>query len=310
LSARHDARVNEKLRVFGDVSFEYDQGGQLDTRILSLPDVPLPPGATQPPIITPTGDFISITGKQFVASGHVGAQLALSPRDSLMGSAGVDHTSFKSGGVDNHYNTIPVSIAYDRKVSEHTSVGLRMGAEFTNYRGPLKTTILTPQVTVQTLLSESISFSGAVGASFAKVDNGLSSRHSTGLAANISLCSIGERGHFCGYASVDQEAATVAGPAKTISAGLDYSLNIDANQTIQFSIGGSHYSTPNAILPIQSNSGANYLHAAVDYSHRLGNRWFAGASISARKDALRGRVDPNADVSGSLFIRYRLGDIK
>jgi hypothetical protein len=310
LSAQHDARVNEKLRVFGDVAFTYDEGGQLDTRILSLPNVPLPPGATQPPLLTPTGDFVSVTGKQFGASGHVGAQLELSPRDSLTSSAGLNHSSFKSGGVDTHYNTIPVSIGYDRQISPHTSVGARFGAEFTNYSGNFNTTILTPQVTVKTALSESVSFSGAVGASFSKVDNALTTRHSTGLAANASLCSVGERGRFCGYASVDQEAATVAGPARTISAGLDYSLNIDANQTIQFSVGGSHYSTPNAILPIQSSTDANYFRVAADYTRHLGNRWFAGASVSARKDALRGRADPNADVTGSFFIRYRLGDIQ
>jgi hypothetical protein len=310
LSARHDATVSESLHVFGDASFTYDQGGQLDTRILSLPDVPLPPGGTQPPLLTPTGDFVSVTGKHFGASAHAGAQLALSSRDSLVGSTGLDHSSFKSGGIETHYNIVPVSIGYDRKLSEFTTVGARLGAQFTDYSGPSNTTIVTPQLTVQTLLSERLTFSGAIGASFSKVNNGLVTEHSTGVAANASLCSVGERSRFCGYASVNQDAATVAGPARTISAGLDYSLQLDANQTIQLSVDGSHYSTPNAILLSQAASDANYFRIAADYTRHLGSRWFAGANLSARKDELRARADPNADISGSLFVRYRLGDIQ
>ena len=81
LSARHDARVTEKLSLFGDVDFSYDQGGQLDTRINSIPGVPLPPGTVLPPqLLPPGGDFLSATGKQYRATGNIGAQVTLSAR--------------------------------------------------------------------------------------------------------------------------------------------------------------------------------------------------------------------------------------
>lgn len=310
LSARHDARVSETLRVFGDAAFTYDEGGQLDTRIVSLPDVPLPPGATPPPLLPVVGDFVSVTGKHYGASAHAGAQVALGARDSLTGSAGVEHSWFKTGGVTSSYTTIPVSLGYDRQLSERMTLGARVSAQFTNYSGPFDTTIVTPQLTFATLLSEHLSLNGAIGVSFARVENGITTEHSTGAAGSVSLCSQGERSHLCAYASIDQEAATVAGPARTISAGIDYGLNLDAKQAIQFSLGASHYSTPNAIFPLSSSSDANYLRAAADYTRHMGDRLFAGASLSARKDSLRGRLDPKADVSGSLFIRYRLGDIK
>jgi hypothetical protein len=38
LSASHDARVSEKLRVFGDASVGYDEGGQYDNRVFSAPE--------------------------------------------------------------------------------------------------------------------------------------------------------------------------------------------------------------------------------------------------------------------------------
>src|SRR4051794_12910454 len=47
LSARHDARVTEKLRIFGDASLGYDEGGQFDNRVFVPPVVPLPPGSIQ-----------------------------------------------------------------------------------------------------------------------------------------------------------------------------------------------------------------------------------------------------------------------
>src|SRR5438552_12099197 len=40
VGARHDAAVSERLRLFGDFSAAYDKGGQLDTRIVGVPDVP------------------------------------------------------------------------------------------------------------------------------------------------------------------------------------------------------------------------------------------------------------------------------
>ena len=52
VDARHDTAVNERLRLFGDLSAGYDEGGQLDTRILGVPDVPPLPGTPGiPPVL-------------------------------------------------------------------------------------------------------------------------------------------------------------------------------------------------------------------------------------------------------------------
>ena len=309
LNAHHDAQVNEKLRVFGDAGFTYDEGGQLDTRILALPTVPLLPGATEPPIISPTGDFISVRGKQYSASGHIGAQLALNARDSLNATTGIDYVHFKSGPLDTHYTTIPISLGYTRQISTHTTVGVRGTAQFTNYNGPGNTRILTPQFTIQTLLSERITFNAAVGASFAAIDDGVSTRHTTGVAANAGLCYIGEFDRLCAQASIDQQAATVVGPSKTITAAVDYSRKLDANQTIAFSLSASRYSTPFTTLSGSTLSHPSYFRGAADYTRKIGNRWFGGVSLAGRKVTQAG-PDPKLDFSGSLYIRYRLGDLR
>ena len=310
LSARHSARVSEKLQIFGDVDFAYDKGGQLDTRILGVPNVPLAPGAVLPPeLLVPGSDFLSVTGRQYRASAHLGGQLALSLRDYLTVSSGIEHAIFKGGGFETRYTTIPVTVGYDRQISTRTTVGARVSATHTDYNGPGDVWVITPQATVQTALSDRLTFSGALGLSYSSVDDGLATHHSTGVAADANLCSIGDRGQFCGRASINQQTATAAGPARNVTVGVDYSRRLDANQTIRFSLDANRYSSPTSFVTSQTFSHATYARAAADYSRRLGDRWFAGVSVAARKLAEKG-PDPRADVSGSLFIRYRLGDLQ
>jgi hypothetical protein len=59
----------------------------------------------------------------------------------------------------------------------------------------------------------------------------------------------------------------------------------------------------------ESFNRATYMRAVVNYSRRIGNRWFGGVNLSARKVAQTG-PDPDADLGASIFIRYRFGDVR
>jgi hypothetical protein len=150
---------------------------------------------------------------------------------------------------------------------------------------------------------------GAVGASFSSTHDGGGTRHTVGLAGNAALCSAGERSHLCARVSIDQTAATIAGPAKNISAGIDYSRQLDADSSIQLSIDGSHYSSPISFISGQTFSTSTYYRAAAAYTRDFGHRLFGGVNLAARKLAERG-PDPKADLNASLFIRYRFGDLR
>ena len=311
LTARHDAAVSERLRIFGDVNASYTEGGQLDTRILVIPGLPPLPGVVEvpPQLLPPGSDFLTVTGHNYFLSAHAGGQLALGPRDSLSLTSGVERGVFRGTFENTDYWSIPVSIAYDRQVSERTTLGGRLSYVATDYNGPASFRTVTPQVTARVLLSERLTFSGALGVSFASVDDGIETRHSTGLAADASLCQRGDRTQFCARASVDQQTATAAGPAKSISAGVDYSRQLDAVSSIQFSLGADHYSRPISIISGNSFSRATYYRAAAAYSRRLSGRFFGGVNVSARKLTERG-PDPKTDFNASLFVRYRFGDIQ
>lgn len=184
-----------------------------------------------------------------------------------------------------------------------------MAFVYTNYDGPGRVWTVTPQATASLQLSERMSLNGALGASFASIDDGITTRHSTGLAANAALCDAGEHAHLCARVSVDQTGTTVAGPAKTISAGVDYSRQLDARSSLLLSLDASRYSQPISLISGQTFSSSNYYRAAGAYTRSFGHRLFGGINLAARKVTERG-PDPKADLSASIFIRYRFGDVQ
>ena len=311
VDARHDTAVNERLRLFADASAGYDEGGQLDTRILSVPDVPPLPGSngTPPELILPRSDFLSVTGKYYRFAANGGGSLALSAIDSLNFSAGLERAVFRSRFQDSDYWTVPASIGYDRQISPRTHIGARVGFQHTDYNGPATFRMVTPQATLRVLLSERLTFDASAGVSFARVDDGTRVHKSTGADAEGSLCQRGESSTFCARSGIHQQIATTAGPAKSVFAGVDYSRRLDADSSIQFSLEASHYSAPISVITGHTFSRSNYYRAAADYTRRLSDRWFGGVNVAARKLTQAG-PDPDADFSGSVFIRYRFGDVQ
>ena len=72
------------------------------------------------------------------------------------------------------------------------------------------------------------------------------------------------------------------------------------------------YLSPQRLISVITGSTfsrSNYYRAAADYTRKIGGRLFAGVNVSARKVTEAG-LDPDADFSGSLFIRYRFGDVQ
>ena len=192
LFGRHDAAVSEHVRLFVDGSASYEESGQLGTRLIGLPTVPAPGGTVTPPILNvPLSDFLSVTGRRYSFAGHGGGTFALGPRDSMTFSSGAEHAVFHSGATRTSYTTIPVSVAYDRRLTERTTVGARVTGSRTDYNGPASVRVVTPQFTTRTLLSPGLTLEGAVGVSFARTDTGVTVRHSTGLSAQASLCGQG-----------------------------------------------------------------------------------------------------------------------
>jgi hypothetical protein len=294
------------------LSASYDEDGQLDTRVLSIPVVPpLPGGPPIPPSLTPgASDFLSVRGRHYALAGDLGGSLALSAIDHLNFDAGARYSKFKSGSLfDTNYTTIHGSLGYDRQLSARATVGAQVLVENTDYNGPTNVLVVTPQLTATLQLSETLVFTGAGGVTFASTDDGIDTRHSTGLAARASLCSVTTAGSLCAHGEIDQQTATTAGPAKTISGGIDFSRRLGPDSSIDLSLSGSHYSQPTSVFTGRTLSSSDYIRAAASYAHNFGRRWFGGVNLAARKLTQNG-PDPKTDFDGSLFIRYRFGNIQ
>lgn len=310
LNATHNARVNETLSLFGGLGLSYDKGGRLDTSFGGPSGIPFIPGQVDPSIILPPGsDFLSVTGKTFRANTNFGGQWALNAREFITASSGLEYVSFDGGIDDSHYIGIPFSLGYDRQLSTRTTIGGRVSARYTDYDGPGNFRSVTPELTFQTALSATMTLTGGIGVSFAEADDGVDTSRTTGITANLGLCSRGEKTSFCGRASIDQQTATIAGPARTVNLGLNYSRQLGEDDSIQLSANASRYSSPVIFTTGQAFSRSVYLRGAADYSRRIGNRLFAGVNVSGRKISQNG-PDPDADFSGSLFVRYRIGDLR
>jgi hypothetical protein len=78
---------------------------------------------------------------------------------------------------------------------------------------------------------------------------------------------------------------------------------------LALSLSADRYSNPVILVAGASFTHATSARAVVNYSRKISNRWFGGVNLSARKVTETG-PDPDADLSASLFIRYRFGDVR
>ena len=309
-SAHHDTAVDEKLRVFGDLNASLDRSGQLGTRFLSVGPVVAPstPTLILPTLPDPQGGFVTADGRTYRLGGQVGALLSMSAVDSVTVRIGTDRVFLRGTAFDTSYSVYRASVGYERSLNARTTIGQAVTLQTTDYDGPVSVTVITPQVTARLALSDRTDLSGAVGLSFAKVKDQLVTERSTGIAASASLCRRGESDQLCATIGRDQQTATIAGPVTVLSAGVSYLKRLDAKQTFQLSASGNRYSNQlNSLLPTAIVEGSSYLTGAAAYTRQLGARLYGGTNLSARRLFRDGR-DPKADVSGSLFLRLRLGD--
>ena len=200
-------------------------------------------------------------------------------------------------------------MSYDRELNERTSVGSIVTVRQSDYDGPGNVRVITPQVTGRLNLSEQTTLNGAIGISLARIDDGMMITNSTGIAANASMCHAGQNGQFCASVARDQQTSSIGGPVRLTSASLSYGRKIDANQSLQLSVSAARYSPSvrSFVVPLAIGR-STYLNAAASYSRKLGSRWYSGLNVSTRK-LYRYGTDPKPDTSGSIFLRYRLGDL-
>ena len=299
-------RLSERVSVYGSAGFSGDLAGQLSNRFLYTPPLPEVPDAGEPPPVTVEDpEIFSFSGRQYRLFGQAGASIATGESSRVGISGGAQRAIFTNSFFDD-YTTYFGTVSYDRTLSERTTVGVNVGARQTEYDGSSDhSTIINPAVTVNTRLSEYWDASASVGVSFSSIDREASDDHSTNLSFRGSLCHTSETERLCGRVSRYAQNSARSSVVTTTSAGVDWFKRLDDVQTLQLSASVVRY-VADAIA--NSNGRTHHYRAAGSYSRQINPRFSAGADVGVR--ALRSQgPDPKTDFSGSLFLRYRLGDL-
>ena len=300
-------QASERVSLFANASVSGDLGGQLSNRFLYVPPVPIIPNPNQPPppINVDDPDLFSFTGRQYRIYGQGGASFLTSEGSTLTVSGGAQRTFYTDDFLDD-FTTVFGNGMYSRTLSERTTIGVAVGVNHTNYsNSSASATTINPTVNIRTLLSENWDASASVGVSFSKVDQEIGgSDSSTNISLDASLCRSMEFDRFCGHVARYAQSSSRAALVTTTSVGVDWYKKLDANSTIQLSAAVVRYVSDFQDL----DERTHHFRLAASYSRRINTRLSAGADVGFRSLRQSG-PDPNADIGGSVFLRYRLGDL-
>ena len=306
VSGDHQREVSERIRVFGSAGVSGDLAGQLSNRFLYVPPLPeVPVEGAPPPVTVDDPDIFSFSGRQYRIYAQGGAAIRMSARGSLSLSGGAQRIFYTDEFFDD-YTTVFGNGAYNHSLSDRTTVGFNVGIRRTDYDNSSdSSTIINPGISVHTRLSEYWDVSGGVGVSFSNVERNGSNSNSASLSFNGSLCNTTENDRFCGRVSRYSNSTSRSALVTTTSLGVDWFRKLDAAQTIQLSASVVRYV---ADEELDENFRTNHFRLAGSYSRVISGRLSTGADVGVRA-LRRDGPDPDTDISGSLFVRYRLGDL-
>lgn len=308
VSGATDYRASESLRLFGNVGFSGDLGGQLQSRFAAVPNTPVVIDPQVPPLLTVVDpQLVSLLGRQYRVNGQVGGSTRLNARDFLSVSAGVQKVWFTGANQANNFNTYSGSLAFERQLSERKSIGARMSVQRADYRSGGRSTSFGPEIYGRLQFSEAWSATGSIGANFTNQRSlRFGNSNSTSLSFSGSLCRTGPTDSLCAQLSRNSQNAATGDLLQTTSGGVSYSRKLSNLDSIQFSLNASRYSGAQFL---NQSSASTFLSGAASYNRRINGRLYGGINAVARQVAQFG-PDPKADLGANVFLRYRLGDMQ
>ena len=309
LNARTERQTSEKVGIFGSVGFSGDISGQLSNRFVTVPtapDVPDQPGPVPVPDTVVDPDLFAFSGRQYRLQGQVGASIRASERGSVTVSAGAQRIFYSDDFLDD-YTVFSADAGYNRLLSERSTVGGRLGVWRAEYDGGGdRTTVINPQLTFRRRFSETLDASGAIGLSFAHQKRAGSNDRSTGLSLDGALCRTTEFERLCGRVSRYANSSGAGSLVTTTSAGVDWFKRFDEAQTVQLSASVVRYAG-GEVMGVESD--ALQYRISGSYDRKIGNRASIGLNAGFRSLRLDG-PNPGTDTSASVYLRYRVGDIR
>lgn len=316
LNAHTQQSVSETVTVFGTANFSGDFAGQLSNRLYGVPSEPPPTDSGGNPLPPPNTnpDLIGLNGRQYRLMGEAGASIRSGARGTISFAAGVERLIFTGNNRPPDYNIYFGNLGYQHQVSERTSVGASLNLQRQDFAGSDYTNVINPVATFHSQLSESVTADAQVGVLVIERHHNGDTHTSTSPSFRLGVCTKATSvSSFCAHVSRDAQSALGAGvpntsgqSAVTTEAGLNYYRKLGRDDTLQTSLSAVHYSTPDP-TPGQRFT-TTYVSAIAGYDHKFGPRLSAGVHLGARELYQPG-PNPNVDLNGSLYLRYRIGQL-
>jgi hypothetical protein len=297
VNVSHNYKASETVTLFGGLAFSLDNGSQLSTRFLTLPQ-PLP---TDPDIIIDPA-LLGRDTRSYRLSGNLGATVQMSERDTVSLTAADEQVWYGNGQDNLNFNSIFVSTDWNRTLSERSSLGARASAQFADYAEPgRKTQVYTLQGTLSRFLTQNWQAKIGVGASYSVRDDVTGSDSSISPAVDLSLCRRLPTEDFC--ANARHGVQTSVGEAiKSTEIGFTYSKRLNSNDS--WNAGASASRSAGGSVP-----SIYYVTAAAGYNHRFSDRLSGSVDASVRDIFRKHGDNVPFDATASVSIHYRIGDL-
>lgn len=309
LNANTTYAANEKVTLFGGLGFAGDIGGQLGSRYYGVPAGSVTPNPALPStIVIVDPNLYGLNQRQYTLSGNAGANIVLSPKDALNISVGAQRL-IVSGNDALDYNSYNTTVGYNRQVNERWTLGGRLLVQYADYKFGRSIFEVGPQLTFGARLSENWNLNGAIGVVRTTQDFGVAgipNSSSLNLALDGSICRQGENERFCGRVARRTQSSVVGSAPVSTTASVDYYRKLGAKDSIQAT---ATVARTGAYRLVTQTSGSNLYSLSGAYDRLINDRLSGGVQAAVRKLTYTG-PDPKTDIGGSVYLRYRLGDLR
>jgi len=309
LSANTTYAANEKVKLFGGLNFSGDIGGQLGSRYYGTPTGSVTPDPAIPStIVIVDPNLYGLNQRQYTLSGNAGANIVLSPKDALTVTVGAQHL-FVAQTNELDYTSYNTTVGYDRQINERMSVGGRLLVQYADYKFGRSIFEIGPQATVRARLSEQWDLNAAVGFVRTTQDFGIAgidNSSSINLALDASLCRQLEYERICARAARRTQSSVIGSAPVSTTASLDYYRKLGAKDSIQ---GTASIARTGAYRLANVNGSSTFYTVSAAYDRLINDRLSGGVQAAWRKLSFSG-PDPKTDIGGSVYLRYRLGDVR
>nr|WP_166180517.1 hypothetical protein [Altererythrobacter segetis] len=304
LGAAGEHRIDEKTTLSTNVDFRSSKSAARQFYLGTPADIV---GQSQVPASSPIDPTLAnVAGRSSRLSVNGSLKHLLDPKSSLVASAGVGLTRVSSGS-GRDYRDSNFGLEYTRTLSETTSAVVTVNGGYANYLGQRAGDglFVTSLVGVDHQLSQTLHFSGQIGASIAAVESPSGNRETTvAWAGNLDLCDKDGRGSACLTGTRATQPTSFGGLTTVSSVGLSYARTFGPRDTA--SVTAVYARTSQARLPFSTGLGrrSELVSVSGTYRRKLAERVaaFVTPSFASVNDDQSGRRQNYQALLGVSYI--------